>query len=99
MPAAGVILRSSSMASLSTPHSEEDDLGRPHFVRFDDVYTPTDSSKGKDREIAPSPAPSDEPDAVAYPPISEDAEETRRVEEASFLFRITELRLNSLAES
>ncbi|KAF9478629.1 hypothetical protein BDN70DRAFT_933241 [Pholiota conissans] len=62
--------------------STEDDIGRPHFVRFDDDYTPTQaSSKGKERQTSPSPAPSDEPDTVAYPPTTENAEETRRVEE------------------
>ena len=70
------------MASQSNPPvihlSEEEDLGHSHFVRFDDEYTHPDRlGKGKDRETH-SPVSEDD---TSYPPINEDAEETRRIEE------------------
>lgn len=74
------------MASQNTPPtihlSDEEDLGHPQLVRFDDDFIHSNTpGKGKHRDTQ-SPTPSDNPaDAVAYPPISEDAEETRRIEE------------------
>ncbi len=70
------------MASQSNPPvihlSEEEDLGHSHFVRFDDEYTHPDRlGKGKDRETH-SPVSEDD---TSYPPVNEDAEETRRIEE------------------
>ncbi|KJA19962.1 hypothetical protein HYPSUDRAFT_204208 [Hypholoma sublateritium FD-334 SS-4] len=70
------------MASQSNPPaihlSEEEDLGHSHFVRFDDEYThPDHLGKGKDRQTH-SPVSEDD---TSYPPINEDAEETRRIEE------------------
>ncbi|KAF8973316.1 hypothetical protein BDZ97DRAFT_1901072 [Flammula alnicola] len=73
---------SSATNQLSSHFQEEEDIARPHLVPFDDEHTQHGLRKGKGRQVPMPTSPGTSSEHLdTYPPISEDADETRRVEE------------------
>lgn len=78
---------SSSFQSLEQDIAE-DESPQPHSPRW----------KGKAREQSDVSSPAASSDDIAYPPVNEDTEDTRRVEEVSFLSHPRRSSLNPCAE-